>query len=43
MAKDLDTLAPLNATLVGMVHSVEKGGRFFTKEELLEKTREFLN
>ncbi len=42
MAKDLDTLAPLNATLVGMVHSVEKSRKFFTKEELIEKTKDFV-
>jgi 2-dehydropantoate 2-reductase len=42
MAKDLDTLAPLNATLVGMVHRVEKTGQFFAKQELLEKTKEFV-
>lgn len=42
MAKDLDTLAPLNATLVGMVHRVEKSGKFFSKQELLEKTQEFV-
>jgi 2-dehydropantoate 2-reductase len=42
MAKDLDTLAPLNATLVGMVHSVEKSGQFFSKQDLIEKTKEFV-
>jgi 2-dehydropantoate 2-reductase len=42
MAKDLDTLAPLNATLVGMVHRVEKSGNFFTKQELLDNTKGFV-
>ena len=42
MAKDLETLAPLNATLVGMVHAVEKSGQFFTKQDLLDKTKEFV-
>lgn len=42
MARDLDTLAPLNATLVGMVHRVEKSGQFFSKQDLLEKTKGFV-
>jgi 2-dehydropantoate 2-reductase len=42
MAKDLDTLAPLNATLVGMIHRVEKSGNFFTKQELLDNTKGFV-
>ncbi len=42
MAKDLDTLAPLNATLVGMVHRIEKTGKFFSKQELLDNTKDFI-
>jgi len=42
MAKDLDTLAPLNATLVALVHRVEKSGTFLSKQELLDQTKEFI-
>lgn len=35
--------AALNKKLVEMVHSVEKTNKFFTKEELISQTKEFLN
>lgn len=39
IAKNNNLSAPLNKKLVKMVHEVEKTGRFFSKEELLHKTR----
>jgi 2-dehydropantoate 2-reductase len=42
MAKELEMLAPLNATLLDMVHRVEKTNKFFSKQELLEKTKELV-
>jgi 2-dehydropantoate 2-reductase len=39
LAKDNNLTAPLNKRLVKLVHEVEKTGRFFTKEELLHKTK----
>ncbi len=35
--------APLNERLVAMVHEVEKNKRFFSKDELLDSTKELLN
>jgi len=34
--------APLNKILVEMVHEVEKNNRFFSKEELMHRTKEFI-
>jgi len=34
--------APLNKILVDMVHEVEKSGRFFSKDDLIQKTRELI-
>jgi 2-dehydropantoate 2-reductase len=34
--------APLNKTLVEMVHEVEAKHRFFSKEELIQKTKELI-
>jgi len=42
LAKDKNVEAPLNKKLVKMVHEVEKTNRFFSKEELLRKTKELL-
>ncbi len=35
--------APLNEKLVKMVHEVEKSNRFFSKDELVSATKEFVN
>ena len=35
--------APLNEKLVEMVHQVEKTGQFFSKEQLIESTKQLLN
>lgn len=42
LAKEKGLRAPLNEALVDMVHRVEKKNRFFSKEELLENTKDFL-
>lgn len=43
LAKVNNLSAPLNEKLVEMVHSVEKNARFFSKKELLNNLKEFLN
>lgn len=40
LAKKNGIPAPLNERLVKMVHQVEKGSKFFTKEELINSTKE---
>lgn len=42
LAQENDMPAPLNKVLVEMVHEVEKSGRFFSKEDLIQKTRDFI-
>lgn len=42
LAKDNNFLAPLNEKLVKMVHQVERSSKFFTKEELIKGTEEFV-
>ncbi len=39
IAKEYKINVPLNEKLVAMVHEVEKSGKFFAKEELLENTK----
>jgi 2-dehydropantoate 2-reductase len=39
LAKTNNTAAALNEKLIEMVHTVEKTGRFFSKEELLQETK----
>lgn len=43
LAKQNNLYAPLNEKLVQMVHQVEKTHRFFTQEELILETKEFVN
>jgi len=43
LAKDNNLASPLNKKLVKMVHSIEQTKRFFTKDELLNKTKGMLN
>jgi len=43
LAKDNNLTVHLNRKLVKMVHEVEKTNRFFTKEELLHKTKGLVN
>jgi len=43
MAKDHGSEAPLNAKLTEMVHQVERTGIFFSREDLLNSARTFLN
>ncbi|MFA5275989.1 MAG: 2-dehydropantoate 2-reductase [Candidatus Omnitrophota bacterium] len=43
IAKDSGISAPLNKKLVEMVHQVEKTGKFFSKEELINSTRQFIS
>jgi len=42
LAEENNLSAPLNKVLVEMVHEVEKSGRFFSKEDLIQKTKEFI-
>ncbi len=42
LAEEHDMAAPLNKILVDMVHEVEKNGRFFSKEDLIQKTKDFI-
>ena len=42
IAKGYVMNAPLNEKLVSMVHEVEETGKFFTKEELINSTRQFI-
>jgi 2-dehydropantoate 2-reductase len=39
LAKDNNTAAALNGKLVEMVHTVEKTGRFFSRDELIQETK----
>lgn len=43
LAEKNNISAPLNKKLVEMVHEVEKRGRFFSKEELLNNTKGLVN
>ncbi|MDP3732122.1 MAG: ketopantoate reductase family protein [Candidatus Omnitrophota bacterium] len=43
LAKDNNLAAPLNKKLVKMVHRIEETKRFFSKEELLNKTKGFIS
>ncbi|MCM8762912.1 MAG: 2-dehydropantoate 2-reductase [Candidatus Omnitrophica bacterium] len=43
IAKENNLKAPLNESLVNMVHAVEKNNCFFSKAELLEATRGWVN
>lgn len=43
LAKEKNLGAPLNARLVKLVHEVEETHRFFSKDELLDKTKGLLN
>ena len=42
IAKSYAVSSPLNEKLVSMVHEVEKTGKFFTKEELINSTKQFI-
>lgn len=42
LAKENNMQAPLNKILVDMVHEVEKSNRFFSSNELIQKTRELI-
>lgn len=42
LAQENNLDAPLNKVLVEMVHEVEKSGRFFSKEDLIQKTKDFI-
>lgn len=41
LAKKYGITAPLNEKMISMVHQVEKTGKFFTKEELINATTNF--
>jgi len=43
IAKSCAMNAPLNEKLVEMVHEVEKTGKFFSKEELIKSTKQFVS
>lgn len=43
LAKEKGLKAPLNEILVEMVHQVEEKKKFFSKEELLNRTKQFLS
>jgi len=43
IAKESNLAAPLNEKLVAMVHSVERCKKFFTKDELINNTKEWVN
>ena len=42
LAREHNMHAPLNKVLVDMVHSVEKNNRFYSKDDLIEKTKELV-
>lgn len=42
LAEENNMQAPLNKVLVEMVHQVENNNRFFSKEDLLQRTRELI-
>jgi 2-dehydropantoate 2-reductase len=42
LAEENNMQAPLNKILVEMVHQVEANHRFFSKEELIQKTKELI-
>jgi 2-dehydropantoate 2-reductase len=43
LAEENNLIAPLNEKLVAMVHKVEEGNKFFTKDELINNTREWVD
>jgi 2-dehydropantoate 2-reductase len=43
LAKKNNLAAPLNEKLVEMVHAVERSSKFFSKDELINSTRIFIN
>lgn len=43
LAKANNLSAPLNETLVGLVHQVEKDRKFFSKEDLIKLTKDLVN
>ncbi len=42
LAEENKMSAPLNKILVEMVHAVEKNNRFYSKADLIEKTKQFV-
>ena len=42
LAEENNLQAPLNKILVEMVHQVEASGRFLSKEDLIQRTRELV-
>lgn len=42
LAEEHNLAAPLNKILVDMVHQVEKNNRFFSKDDLVQKTKELI-
>ncbi|MDD5108524.1 MAG: 2-dehydropantoate 2-reductase [Candidatus Omnitrophica bacterium] len=42
LAEENNMPAPLNRALVDMVHAVEKNGRFFSKDDLIQKTKDLI-
>ncbi len=42
LAQEHNIYAPLNKVLVDMVHSVEKNNRFYSKDDLIAKTKELV-
>jgi len=42
LAEENNLPAPLNKVLVEMVHEVEKNNRFFSKEDLIQRTKELI-
>ncbi len=42
LAEENNLTSPLNKVLVEMVHDVEKNGSFFSKEDLIQKTKDFI-
>ncbi len=42
LAEENNLSAPLNKVLVEMVHEVENQGRFFSKEDLIQKTKDLI-
>ena len=42
LANENNMPAPLNKILVDMVHKVEKNGRFFSKNDLIQRVKELI-
>jgi len=42
LAQENNMLSPINKILVDMVHEVEKSGRFFSKDDLIQRLKEFI-